>query len=153
MKICFISSSGGHLEQLMQLKKTMSKYDCFLVTTNEKAAESIDMKKYIIDDMSRKGVSNFKYVFQLLKQMNRARKIIEVEKADVVITTGAGAAIPLCLMAKLMGKKLIYIESFARIDTPNATGKFLYYFADVFIIQWPELKKYFPKAIYGGWIY
>lgn len=153
MKVCLISSSGGHLEQLMQLKQTIEKYDCFLVTTNEKSSKNINMRKYFINDLSRKDISKIKYIFLLVRHMIGTRSIINYEQPDIIITTGAGAAIPLCLMAKLMRKKLVYIESFARIDTPNATGKFLYHFADAFIIQWPELKKYYPKAIYGGWIY
>ena len=62
-------------------------------------------------------------------------------------------AIPICIYAKLFGKKIIYIESMARINSPSATGKLVYKFADLFIIQWEELRKFYPKAVYGGVIY
>ena len=153
MKICFVSSSGGHLEQIMQLKGVFNTYDCFFVTSKTKASESMKEKKYLVNDLSRKDTNIFQYIIKTIECIKEANNILNIENPDIVITTGAGAAIPLCLLAKFKKKKLIYIESFARIDTPNATGKLLYYFADVFIIQWPELKKYFPKAIYGGWIY
>nr|WP_225349401.1 hypothetical protein [Limosilactobacillus reuteri] len=55
--------------------------------------------------------------------------------------------------AKLMKKKVIYIESFARITTPSLTGKILYHFADLFIVQWKELLKVYPKAKYFGGIF
>jgi uncharacterized protein Veg len=48
---------------------------------------------------------------------------------------------------------MIYIESFARMKTLNKSGKFLYKYADLFIVQWEELLKCYPKAVYGGWIY
>lgn len=61
--------------------------------------------------------------------------------------------IPICLIAKLFGKKLIYIESFAKINSPTLSGKMLYRFADRFYIQWESMRKYYPKAIYCGSIY
>ena len=57
------------------------------------------------------------------------------------------------LLGKLAKKKIIYIESFARVDSPSLTGKLMYKVADIFIIQWEELKQFFPNAIYGGGIF
>lgn len=62
------------------------------------------------------------------------------EKPDVILTTGAAVAIPMCVIGKLFRKKVIYIESFARMTTPNKTGLLIYKFADLFIIQWEALK-------------
>ncbi|MCH3953606.1 MAG: UDP-N-acetylglucosamine transferase subunit ALG14 [Leuconostoc mesenteroides] len=33
------------------------------------------------------------------------------------------------------------------------TGKIVYHFADMFIVQWPEMKNIYPKALYLGSIY
>lgn len=153
MKVCLISSSGGHLEQLNQLQMIRKKYDTFLVTTDTKAARHITEKKYLIRDLSRKDTNIFKYSKDFVVSAMEGIKILIKENPDLVITTGAGAVIPFCIFAKVMRKKLIYIESFARIETPNATGKLLYHIADKFIVQWEPLLEYFPKAIYGGWIY
>ena len=57
------------------------------------------------------------------------------ETAYNVITTGVLAVIPLCLLAKLFGRKLIYIESFAKVTSPTETGKLMYKFADRFYVQ------------------
>jgi UDP-N-acetylglucosamine:LPS N-acetylglucosamine transferase len=75
------------------------------------------------------------------------------EKPDLIITTGVLAVIPLCLIAKLFGKKLIYIESFAKISSPNKSGELLYKYADQFYVQWPQMKSVYPNAIYVGGIY
>ena len=56
-------------------------------------------------------------------------------------------------MIKFMGKKLIYIESFAKVTSPTETGKLLYKFADQFYVQWKPMLKFYPKAIYLGGIY
>lgn len=92
-------------------------------------------------------------VFNLLKNIFLSIKIFAKEKPDVVICTGVLATIPMCLIAKLCRKKLIYIESFAKINSPTLTGKLMYKFADKFYVQWESMLKCYPKAIYKGGIY
>lgn len=150
-KVCLISSSGGHLEQIKQLEEIVNRYDCFFVTTRTKSTEMMKNKKYIVNDLVRKN--KMVLIIRMLKMIIEQLVIFLKEKPDIIITTGAGVAIPMCLIGKIFKKKVIYIESFARMTTPNKTGMFLYKFADVFIIQWEELRKFYPKAIYGGWIY
>ena len=77
-------------------------------------------------------------------------KIAMQEKPDVIITTGAGIVVFFCIFAKLFGAKLIFIESMANVEYPTLTARFLYPFSDLFIVQWPGLLKYFPKAKYIG---
>jgi len=73
-----------------------------------------------------------------------------VERPDVVISTGAGIVVFFCVFAKLLGAKLIFIESMARVERPTLTARLLYPFSDLFIVQWPDLLKYFPRAKYMG---
>lgn len=68
-----------------------------------------------------------------------------------VVSTGSGPAIPIMMAAKLTGKKVIYVESMARISSRSLTGVVAYHFlADQFFIQWPEQKLLYPNAIYQG---
>lgn len=150
-KICMIASAGGHLEQLKQLKDLCSRYDVYYVVPRVKSTEKMKQKKYLVDDMLR--TNKVVFFLRFIKMCNQQLFVFLKEWPDVVLTTGAGVAIPTCLIAKVFRKKIIYIESFARINTPNRTGSFIYKFADLFIVQWESLLKYYPKAIYGGWIY
>ena len=75
------------------------------------------------------------------------------ERPDVVVSTGALAVIPFCLIAKLFRRKLVFIESFAKVTSGNLTGRFLYRFADRFYVQWESMLKVYPKAVYRGGIY
>ena len=139
------------MEQIKQLKDVYNKYDCFYVVTRTKATEAMKQKHYIVSDLVRKNK-----IVMLLRMMRMALeqiRIFIVERPDVILTTGAAVAIPMCLIGKMFHRKVIYIESFARMTTPNKTGLLIYRFADLFIIQWEELKKYYPKAVYGGSIY
>jgi len=61
--------------------------------------------------------------------------------------------VPMCYIAKVFRKKVIYIETFANRNSKTVAGRFVYPIADVFVVQWEEMKKIYPKAEYWGWIY
>lgn len=150
-KICFAASSGGHYEQLLMLKPLMEKYDSFVVTeeTLYKAAISGE-KTYYLKQVNRRERS---FLPRMIANACRSLRIFLKEKPDVVISTGVLATIPICLIAKAAGKKLIYIESFAKVTSATQAGKLLYQYADQFYVQWPQMKAIYPKAIYLGGIY
>lgn len=150
-KICFIASSGGHFEQIMMLSPLMDKYDAFIVTEQTNYLIKVGYKKiYFLKQINRQEKL---FVFKIIFNSIESLKIFIKEKPDVVISTGALATIPMCLTAKLFRKKLIFIESFAKINSPTITGKLLYKFADQFYVQWGEMLKIYPKAIFKGGIY
>lgn len=150
-KICFAASSGGHFEQLTMLKPLMEKYDSFVVTEKTPYETKINgQKMYYLKQVNRKEKSS---IPRMLANTCSSLKIYRKEKPDVVICTGVLAMIPLCLIAKLHGKKLIYIESFAKVKSATLTGKLMYRFADRFYVQWETMLKIFPKAVYVGGIY
>lgn len=151
LKICFAASAGGHLDELMMLRPLMDRYGGFIVTEKtgyETAPEGVPCH-YLLQ-VNRKEKS---CLGRLGVNAVRSLKIWLAERPDMVICTGVLATIPLCVLCRIFGKKLIYIESFAKVTTPTLTGKFLYRFADRFYIQWPEMQEHYPKAVYCGGIY
>ena len=148
-KICLISSSGGHYEQILMLKKLNEFYEVFVIT--EKTKYNSDEKNiYLIQQVNRKEKL---FLFKMTINFFKLLKIYFQEKPDVIISTGALSVIPMFLIGKIMNKKLIFIESFAKTNTPTMTGKLLYRFTDLFIVQWDEMKKVYPNAIVLGSIY
>ena len=152
VKLCFAASTGGHFEQLMMLKPLMEKYDSFIVTekTIYSVNKSNNQKKYYLKQVNRKEIT---FLINMIINFMKSIYIFSKEKPDYIITTGVLATIPLALIAKLFKKKLIYIESFAKISSPTMTGKFLYKYADRFYVQWEKMLEFYPKAIYIGGIY
>lgn len=150
-KMCFASSSGGHFEQLMMLKPLMGKYDCYIVTEKLDYDIKVDNLpvKYILPINRTDRLFFFKFIINNIKSLF----IVIKDKPDVIISTGALAAIPIMVWAKIFGAKVIYIESFAKIDSPNISGKIAYKFADQFYIQWESMRRFYPNAIYKGGIY
>jgi len=151
IKICFAASSGGHYEQLLMLKPLMEKYDSFVVTEETLYKTQIkDEKMYYLSQVNRKETS---FIPKMIVNVVKSLKIYIVEKPDVVICTGVLAMIPICLIIKMAGRKLIYIESFAKVTSATETGKFLYKFADQFYVQWKSMLEIYPNAVYLGGIY
>ena len=93
------------------------------------------------------------FIVRMIWNVFRSLWIYLKENPDVVVCTGVLAMIPMCLLAKLFGKKLIYIESFAKVTSGTETGKLLYRFADEFYVQWEPMLEVYPKAVYLGGIY
>ena len=152
-KVLFISSLGGHLTQLLQLKPLFSEYDYHIVT--EKSIITEALKQEYEMSFLMYGARNylFKYVFKFSYNTIMSLIYFLRERPDVVVTTGAHTAVPMCYIAKLFGKKVVFIESFAKTTTPTISGKMVYPIADLFIVQWESMKKHYPKAVYGGSIY
>lgn len=151
IKICFAASSGGHYEQLLMLKPLMDKYDSFVITEETLYKTKIKGKKtYYLKQVNRK---EFVFFLRMIINFIRSIRIYMKEKPDVVICTGVLAMIPICLIAKIRNKTLIYIESFAKVNSPTKTGRLLYRFADQFYVQWESMLKVYPKAIFLGGIY
>lgn len=146
-KICLISSSGGHYEQLKMLAPLSKDNDIFWVT--EGASYTSDADYYLIQTGSKDKMFPLKMIINLLKSI----RIWFIEKPDYVVTTGAMVALPMALIAKFLKKKIIYIETFARVHGGTRSGKLMYKHADLFIIQWESLREVYPNATYGGGIY
>jgi UDP-N-acetylglucosamine:LPS N-acetylglucosamine transferase len=82
-----------------------------------------------------------------------AWKVLRKEKPDLIISSGAAAAVPFFYLGKLMGAKTVYIEIFDRIDRSTLSGRLAYLVADKFIVQWEDMKKIYSKAINLGRIF
>lgn len=151
IKIVFAASSGGHFEQLLMLKPLMEKYDSILVTEKtDYGAGKLDIKTYYVNQINRKEKL---FIFKFLLNTWKSFVILVKERPRVMITTGVLATVPMALLIKLSGGKLIYIESFAKVTSKTLSGKLLYRFADQFYVQWEEMLKLYPNAIYKGGIY
>ena len=154
-KVLFISSTGGHFTELMSLSPLFEKYDYTIITEKDKTSENLKekfgKKLYFLPYGTRSKLFTyiFKYLYLCIKTVYLYFKI----RPKVIVTTGTHTAGPMCILGKIFGSKIIYIETFANIDKKTATGKIIYKIADLFIVQWEEMLKLYPKAVYGGSIY
>ena len=154
-KVLFISSTGGHLDELLQLKPLFEKYEYNIITEKDKAninlKDTYGEKLYFLPYGTRAKLFSyiFKYFYLCLKTIYLYFKI----RPKVIVTTGTHTAGPMCILGKIFGSKIVYIETFANTNKKTATGKLIYPIADLFIVQWEEMLELYPKAVYGGPIF
>ena len=154
-KVLFISSTGGHLNELLQLSPLFEKYDYHIITekdkTNEYLQDKYDGKVSYLPYGTRSHMITYiiKYLYLIIKTFFLYFKI----RPKVIVTTGTHTAGPMCYLGKIFGSKIIYIETYANINKKTATGRLIYPIADLFIVQWEEMLNIYPKAIYGGQIF
>lgn len=152
-KILIPTSSGGHLNEVLQLKLILEKYDCLIVTEDIPFNTSI-LNGYKYEFVKPNGNNrNFIFWINLFVNFFKAFKIIRKFKPDAIITTGSHTAVPFCFIGKLLGCKVIYILSFCRTKTRALSASLVYPISDLFIVQWDEMKLIYKKAIYVGKIF
>lgn len=154
-KVLYISSTGGHLNELLQLESLFKKSDFLIVTEKTKSNESLKCRypghvKYLKYG-TKHNMIKYWYIFPFncLKSLYLFLKY----RPDTIISTGSHTAVPMCYIAHLFKRKIIYIETFANIYTKTVAGRLVYPIADYFVVQWESMLELYPDAIYGGWIF
>lgn len=146
MRLGLICSAGGHLYELYCLQPLWNQYDRFWVSFDREDSRYLlrGEKIYLAYAPTNRHLKNF------WRNLILAVKILRRERPQVIISTGAGLAVPFFLVGKLLGIKSIFIESMTRVNSLSLTGLLVYYLADRFLVQWPELAQKYSRAIYRG---
>ena len=154
-RVLFISSTGGHLDELMQLKPMFEKYEYYIVTEKTKSNLNLINKYPKKISLLTYGTKKNKitYPFVLLINSFKSLFIYLKFRPQFIVSTGSHTAGPMCCIGKIFRSKIIYIETFANSKTKSVAGSLIYKFADLFIVQWEEMLEIYPKSVYGGWIF
>ncbi|MSP25874.1 MAG: polysaccharide biosynthesis protein [Myxococcales bacterium] len=143
MKVCIVSSSGGHLTEVRTLRPLYESQPHFYVL-NERIPLPADMLR------RTRFIRHSERDWLTLVNVYEALVILRAERPDVILSTGAGPIVPFAVVAKLLRIPVVFIETMTRIHEPSLTGKLMYRLADRFFYQWPTLARHFPNGIYGG---
>ena len=145
-RVCLAASAGGHLSQLLKLAESWNGYDTFCVTTTKVVVEQLQKygNVYIV------GESNREHLLRVIVVLLRCARIVFRERPDVVISTGAAVGCITCFLAKLLGAKIVWLDSITNVDHISLSGRMVRYIADVFLVQWPELAKKYSNVEYLG---
>jgi UDP-N-acetylglucosamine:LPS N-acetylglucosamine transferase len=145
--LCVVCSAGGHLTEALLAVDDVD-YPKYFVTYKLPHTDQT-LSKYAYYYIINPHKNMFKYPVNFLQSL----KIYFQKRPAFILSTGSGMTIATCLIGKLFGSKIIYIETGARIYIPSMTGRLLYYFSDLFIVQWKPLLTFFPKGVYGGLLF
>lgn len=150
IKILIASSTGGHLNEVLQLKKIYKECDYLIVTEDVPINHTI-LKGYNYKFVMANG-ENRDFIFwkNFFINIFLAFKIILKYKPTAIVTTGSHTAVPFCYIGKLFGCKVIFILSFCRTNSKAKSADLVHPIADMFFVQWEETKRFYKKAVYVG---
>ncbi|HOW29917.1 MAG TPA: PssD/Cps14F family polysaccharide biosynthesis glycosyltransferase [archaeon] len=153
--VLFILGSGGHTAQMIELSKELKKKINYIYIIQK--GDTLSKSKIIypgkIIYVTRPREIQESYIvsfFKTTKLFFKALDIINRNKITSIITAGPGIAIPFCYTGKMLGKKIIFIESWSRVTKKSISGKLIYPISDLFFVQWKENLINYPKAKYCG---
>jgi UDP-N-acetylglucosamine:LPS N-acetylglucosamine transferase len=148
-RILFVGSSGGHLAQLAQLRPWWQDRDRRWVTFPGRDVESLLADEDVVTCYSP-TTRNAK---NAVRNLGLAVSVLRKYRPDVVVSAGAGVAVPFFVTARALGVRTVYLEVYDRIDLPTMTGKLCYPFTDLFLLQWEEQRTSYPKGRVIGSLY
>jgi len=77
-------------------------------------------------------------------------KIVLKVRPRAILSAGAGIAVPIAVFGRLLGVKIVHVESASRVHSLSLTGKVMYRIAHLFFVQWEPLQTKYPRALYAG---
>jgi UDP-N-acetylglucosamine:LPS N-acetylglucosamine transferase len=145
-KLLLVCNPGGHFSTMMGLKSFWSAYQREWVTYPKFDTQTLGDKEVVHWVKMQEARMLGRACINFLNALSILRK----SKPDLLISTGAGLAVPFILASKLYGIKTVFIESISRSSSLSLSGRIVYYLVDEFYVQWPECVERYPKAQYKG---
>ncbi|OQV12307.1 putative UDP-N-acetylglucosamine transferase subunit ALG14-like protein [Hypsibius exemplaris] len=169
-RLMVILGSGGHTTEALSLLRALDTKQYRPVTfvlaetDTTSAVRAVAAWDGMKDDMKFVKIPRSREVHQswlstLLttgKALVSAFPIVYREKPDIILCCGPGTCVPICLVAWLFSLLFVqrtvitFVESICRVQTLSLTGKILYFFCDIFFVQYESLSHSWPKAVYLG---
>ena len=131
---------------MLKLSESWQGYEIFCVTTSEVIRERLQEygKAYTV------GECNREHPLRVILVLMRCINIILRERPDVVISTGAAVGCILCILGKLLGARVVWIDSITNVERVSLSGRMVRHIADLFLVQWPELTEQYSNVEYVG---
>lgn len=146
LKICLAASAGGHMSQLLNIVNNLNCHDSFYITTSDVMRDKLGecSEVYVV------GECNREHLFKVIAVSFQCMKVILRENPNVVISTGAAVGCIVCFISKIIGAKIIWVDSITNVDRLSLSGRMVKNISDLFLVQWPDLVKKYENVEYAG---
>jgi len=155
MKLMVVLGEGGHTKEMLQLVGLLGReYEyAYLVVRGDELSESKISVLGPVYYLQRPREKAHNLLLDVLKTIRcgwQALVALRRERPDAILSCGPAVGVPPCAVAKLLGIRVIFVETGSRVRALSMTGRILYRFADLFLVQWPQLLGDYPRAVYAG---
>jgi hypothetical protein len=137
--VMLVATPGGHLTQLKLIAPCFDSFERRWVSTDHASVDVGDDPLVLAHGPTTRSVVN------LLRNALVAWREIRSSQPDLIVSTGAGLAVPFFVFGRLLGVRTVFLEVYDRIDTRTLTGRLVRPFCSEFLVQWPE-----QREVYGG---
>jgi UDP-N-acetylglucosamine:LPS N-acetylglucosamine transferase len=142
MMVLLVCSSGGHFKALQQLAEFWQRHPHLWITFRTPTTQTALAGERVLWAFSptNRNLPN------LLRNLLLALHVIRTERPGLIVSTGAGVAVPFLVLGKLLGCQTVFIESVTRIHTLSLSARLVRPFLDVLYVHWPQLQLRHPRA-------
>jgi beta-1,4-N-acetylglucosaminyltransferase len=146
-RVLFVCSAGGHLRQLVNLAPWYRSHEVRWVTFESQDSVSLlpaDQTVWAYQPTTRN-------LRNLCRNSLLAWREIRLFRPQLIVSSGAGVAVPFFWIGKLLGSKTIYIEVIDRTDTRTLTARLVSPVTDLLLVQDSDQVEMFPGShMIGG---
>jgi UDP-N-acetylglucosamine:LPS N-acetylglucosamine transferase len=145
-RVMLVGSSGGHLAQLVPLASLWTPDRRTWVTFDTADARSV----LADEDAVWAHHPTTRHLRNLARNTLLAWRTVRARRPDVLLSTGAGVALPFFVVGRLHGIPTVYVEVYDRVDSRTLTGRLCRPFASLFCVQWEEQQALYPGSVVVG---
>jgi beta-1,4-N-acetylglucosaminyltransferase len=155
MRLLIVLGEGGHTKQLLNLVDLLGDvYDYRYVISKEDNLSASHIRYpgpiYRLTRPRGKSTERLGAILRtILAGIQSLWVLLRVHPA-AILSAGPAIAVPVSVVGKLLGTRIIFVESSSRVKALSLTGRIMYRWADLFFVQWPQLRENLPRAIYAG---
>lgn len=155
VRLLIILGGGGHTTEMLRLVDLLGadyEYHYLLVKEVNFSRDRIERKGQVHEVRRPHGrhESVFASIVNSIIALFQVAIILLTVRPRVVMGCGPAVSALVSVAGKLLGAKVIHIETGSRVSALSRSGKIVYNIADLFFVQWPTLKEKYPRAIYAG---
>jgi beta-1,4-N-acetylglucosaminyltransferase len=155
MKLLVVLGEGGHSTELLNLVDLLGdRYEYHYVISKQDnlSADQLRIEGQIYRLLRPRGKDTgyLRAALRTLVTAFQALRVLLRVRPKAILSTGPAIVVPVAILGKLLGARVIFVETGSRIKTVSMTGRIMYHWADLYFVQWPQLQKKLPRAIYAG---
>jgi UDP-N-acetylglucosamine:LPS N-acetylglucosamine transferase len=144
--VLMVSTQGGHLAQLLILEDWWGAHERVWV-----CPQTPDVLDRLADERVIPSYSpTTRSLPNLVRNFVLAARVLLRERPSIVVSAGAGVAVPFFLLAWVLRVPTVFIEVYDRVDSPTLTGRLCGPFTTRRIVQWEEQLGFYPDALLVG---
>lgn len=140
--VLIVSSQGGHLTQLLVLQSWWQGRPRVWVCPDAPDVADRLSGERLVTSFS----PTTRNLLNTVRNLALALRVLRRQRPSLVVSAGAGVAVPFFVVAWLLRVPTVFIEVYDRIDTPTLTGRLCGPFTTRRLVQWDQQLAFYPDA-------